>query len=66
MKIGLHVELSDAANNIEITLQHTGVVYPTKTIIHRVEIEVPDPPKGFEIDRITISEDSAHAKGGGE
>ena len=57
MKIGLHVVLSDAESNILITLQHTGVHYPTRTILHKVEIEIPDPPKGYEIDRITIAAD---------
>lgn len=55
MKIGLHVVLSDAQSNILVTLQHTGVTYPTRTILHRVEIEVPDPPNGFELDRITVA-----------
>ena len=56
MKINLHITMSNAESNILTTLQHTGVAYPTKTILHRVEIEVPDPPRGFDIDRITIAE----------
>lgn len=55
MKIGLHVVLSDAQSNMMVTLQHTGISCPTRTILHRVEIEVPDPPEGFAIDRITIA-----------
>jgi len=55
MKIGLHIVLSDAESNILTTLQHTGVHYPTRTILHRLKIEIPDPPRGFAIDRITIA-----------
>ena len=60
MKIKLHVVMSDAENNIGITLQHTMVYYPTHTILHTVEIEVPDPPRTFALDRITIAEDTSH------
>ena len=56
MKLKLHVCMSDASDNIEITLRHTGVMYPTSTIIHDVEIEIPDPPKGFALDRITVAQ----------
>jgi hypothetical protein len=58
MKIKLHVMLSDAQSNILTTINHTGVHYPTRTILHVVEIDVPEPPDGFAIDRITIVEDS--------
>jgi len=57
MKIGLHVVLSNAESNILIPLQHAGIHYPTRTILHKVEIEIPDPPNGYEIDRITIAAD---------
>lgn len=61
MKIGLHVVLSNAESNIVTTLQHTGVTYPTRTVLHYVEIEVPNPPQGFAIDRITIAADQNKA-----
>lgn len=54
MKVKLNVVVSDAASNIAITLQHTGVTYPTRTKIHAVEIEIPDLQHGFAIDSITI------------
>ena len=54
MKIKLNVIVSNADSNIMITLQHTGVYYPTKTIVHEVEIEIPDMPNGFDIDAITL------------
>lgn len=55
MKIKLNVILSDAQMNMLTTLQHTGINYPTTSIIHTVEIEVPDPPQQFQIDRIDIA-----------
>lgn len=54
-KIKLNIVISDAANNMNITLAHTGITYPTKTIFHQVEIELPDLPQGFAIDSITIA-----------
>jgi len=57
MKIKLHVVLSDAQSNILTTINHTGVHYPTRTILHVVEIDIPDAPDGFAIDRITIAEE---------
>jgi hypothetical protein len=54
MKVKLHVVMSNAESNINTTLQHTGVHYPTRTIVHEVEIEIPDPFQGFALDRITI------------
>jgi len=63
MKIKLHVCLSNAASNIEITLVHTGVTYPTRTIIHEVEVEVPDAPPSFALDRITVAEELPRAGG---
>lgn len=59
MKIKLHITLSDAESNMMVTLQHTEITYPTKTIQHIREIEIPDPPARFAIDRITIAEDAA-------
>jgi hypothetical protein len=59
MKIGLHIVLSDSESNIITTLHHTGVIYPTRTILHAVDIEIPDPPQGFAIDRITIAAEPA-------
>ena len=55
MKIKLHVVLSDAESNIITTLEHTGVNYPTRTVFHQIEIEIPDPPNGFAIDRVTVA-----------
>lgn len=57
MKIKLNVILSDAQSNILTTLQHTGISYPTSSIVHQLEIEVPDPPQQFQIDRIDIAGD---------
>ena len=53
-RLKLNIIVSDAASNIETTLQHTGVHYPTTTIVHTVEVDVPDFPKGFAIDTISI------------
>lgn len=60
MKLKVHVVVSDAAENINVTLQHTGVHYPTHTIVHEVEIEIPDLPKRFALDRITFAKDTTH------
>ena len=55
MKVKLNVIVSNAANNINITLQHTGVNYPTSTIVHECEIEIPELPAGFSVESITMA-----------
>lgn len=66
MKLKLNIVLSNAQSNILITLQHTGVHYPTSSIINKVEIEIPDPPNGFAIDSITIDESDLKPSVAGE
>ena len=59
MKVKLNIVVSDAAENMEITLKHTGIPYPTKTIFHQVEIELPEFPQGYAIDSITIAREES-------
>ncbi len=54
-KVKLHIVVSNAESNIVTTLEHTGISYPTRTIVHEVSVEIPDIPEGFALDRITIS-----------
>ena len=58
MKLKLHIAVTNAESNAVITLQHTGIDYPTRSIIHEVEIEIPDPPRGFDVQRITIAKET--------
>jgi hypothetical protein len=55
MRIKLNIVASDAASNMNLTLQHTGIVYPTRTLVFTREVEIPDLPHGYAVDSITLA-----------
>jgi len=56
MKVTLNIIVTDEYENKLVTLQHTGVDTVTHSIVHEVEVEIPEPPRGFLIQSISLKE----------
>lgn len=53
MKLKVVVRVTDAADCFTY-YQNTGIACSAKVLNHIVEIEIPDPPGGFAVERIDL------------